>query len=124
MADRNDILADRLNAEPAIFKGCSSSELGIIAAVAALFWPPMSLVLAALAGAFTMGFGLAGVAVVATVIAVATVFQRLKRNRPDGYYQQRFAIWLHDRGLRRSPLIRRRGSWDIGRRATLSPRDR
>jgi len=62
MADRKDILADRLNAEPAIFKGCSSSELGIIVAVAALFWLPMSLVLAALAGAFTMGFGLAGVA--------------------------------------------------------------
>jgi len=123
MADRIDILADRLNAEPAIFKGCSSSELGIIVAVAALFWLPMSLVLAALAGAFTMGFGLAGVAVVATVIAVATVFQRLKRNRPDGYYQQRFVIWLHDRGLRRSPLVRRTGSWDIGR-ATLSPRDR
>jgi len=123
MAVRNDILADRLNAEPAIFKGCSSSELGIIVAVAALFWLPMSLVLAALAGAFTMGFGLAGVAVVATVIAVATVFQRLKRNRPDGYYQQRFVIWLHDRGLRRSPLVRRTGAWGIGR-ATLSPRDR
>jgi len=126
MADRKDILADRLNAEPAIFKGCSSSELGIIVAVAALFWLPMSLVLAALAGAFTMGFGLAGVAVVATVIAVAAVFQRLKRNRPDGYYRQRFVIWLHDHGLRRSPLVRRSGSWDLGRsaHATLSPRDR
>jgi len=123
MGKRNDILADRLNAEPAIFKGCSSSELGIIVAVAALFWLPMSLVLAALAGAFTMGFGLAGVAVVATVIAVATVFQRLKRNRPVGYYQQRFVIWLHERGLRRSPLVRRSGAWDIGR-ATVSPRDR
>jgi len=36
MADRHDILADRLNAEPAIFKGCSSSELGVIVGVAAL----------------------------------------------------------------------------------------
>jgi len=124
--NRHDILADRLNAEPAIFKGCSSSELGVIVGVAALVWLPVSLVLAALIGAVTMGFGLAGVGVVATVVVTATLFQRLKRNRPDGYYQQRFAIWLHDKGLRRSTLIRRSGSWDIGRtgHASLPLRDR
>jgi hypothetical protein len=36
MSSRDDILANRLNAEPAIFKGCSSSELGVIVGVAAL----------------------------------------------------------------------------------------
>ena len=124
--NHRDTLADRLNAEPAIFKGCSSSELGVIVGVAALVWLPVSLVLAGLMGAVTMGFGLAGVGVVATVVVTATLFQRLKRNRPDGYYQQRFAIWLHDKGLRRSTLIRRSGSWDIGRtgHASLPLRDR
>ena len=124
--DRDDTLADRLNAEPAIFKGCSSSELGVIVGLAALVWLPASLVLAGLMGAVTMGFGLAGVGVVATVVVTATLFQRLKRNRPDGYYQQRFVIWLHDKGLRRSAVIRRSGSWDIGRTgyAPLPPRDR
>ena len=124
--DRDDTLADRLNAEPAIFKGCSSSELGVIVGVAALVWLPVSLVLAGLLGAVTMGFGLAGVGVVATVVVTATLFQRLKRNRPDGYYQQRFVIWLHDKGLRRSTLVRRSGSWDIGRtgHASLPLRDR
>ena len=112
--DRYDILADRLNAEPAIFKGCSSSELGVIVGVAALIWLPLSLLLAGLMGAVTMGFGLAGIGVVATVVAMATLFQRLKRNRPDGYYQQRFVIWLHDIGLRSSKLVRRSGSRDIG----------
>ena len=110
-----EVLADRLNAEPAIFKGCSSSELGVIVGVAALIWLPLSLLLAGLMGAVTMGFGLAGIGVVATVVAMATLFQRLKRNRPDGYYQQRFVIWLHDIGLRSSKLVRRSGSWDIGR---------
>jgi conjugative transfer region protein (TIGR03750 family) len=124
--NRHDILADRLNAEPAIFKGCSSSELGVIVGVAALVWLPVSLVLAGLMGAVTMGFGLAGVGVVATVVVTATLFQRLKRNRPDGYYQQRFVIWLHDKGLRRSSFVRRSGSWDIGRTgyASLPLRDR
>ena len=117
--NRDDILADRLNAEPFIFKGCSSSELGAIVGVAALVWLPVSLVLAGLMGAVTMGFGLAGVGVVATVVVTATLFQRLKRNRPDGYYQQRFVIWLHDKGLRPSKLVRRTGSWDIGRTSAL-----
>ena len=126
MPSRDDILADRLNAEPAIFKGCSSSELGIIVGVAALIWLPVSLLLAGLLGAVTMGFGIAGVGVVGTVIVMASLFQRLKRGRPDGHYQQRFSIWLSDLGLRRSPFVRRSGAWDIGRsgHATLPLRDR
>ena len=126
MTERHDILADRLNAEPAIFKGCSSSELGVIVGVAALVWLPVSLILAWLAGAVTMGFGIAGVGIVATVLLMASLFQRLKRNRPDGYYQQQIVLWLDDRGLRRSPFVRRSGAWDIGRsaHATLPIRDR
>ncbi len=125
MADR-EILAERLNAEPAIFKGCSSSELGMIVGLAALIWLPVSLAVAAFAGAVTMGFGLAGIGIVGTVVATATVFQRLKRNRPDGYYQQRLALWLDARGVKRCPYVRRGGRWDIGRsaHAPLSPRDR
>ena len=126
MSHRDDILADRLNVEPVIFKGCSSSELGVIVGVAALVWLPVSLLLAGLMGAVTMGFGLAGVGVVGTVIVMASVFQRLKRGRPDGYYQQQFSIWLSDHGLRRAPFVRRSGAWDIGRTryATLPYRDR
>jgi conjugative transfer region protein (TIGR03750 family) len=126
MSSRDDILADRLNVEPAIFKGCSSSELGIIVSVAVLVWLPVSLLLAGLMGAVTMGFGLTGVGVVGTVIVMASVFQRLKRGRPDGYYQQEVSIWLSDHGLRRTPFIRRSGAWDIGRTryATLPYRDR
>ena len=126
MTERHDILADRLNAEPAIFKGCSSSELGVIVGVAALVWLPVSLILAWLAGAVTMGFGIAGVGIVATVLLMASLFQRLKRNRPDGYYQQQIVLWLDDRGVKRSPFVRRSGAWDIGRSAyaTLPIRDR
>ena len=126
MSHRDDILADRLNVEPVIFKGCSSSELGVIVGVAALVWLPVSLLVAGLMGAVTMGFGLAGVGVVGTVIVMASVFQRLKRGRPDGYYQQQMSIWLSDHGLRHSPFIRRSGAWDIGRTrvATLPRRDR
>ena len=126
MSDPQEILADRLNAEPVIFRGCSSSELGMIVGVAVLLWLPLSLLLAWLLGAITMGFGIAGVGVVATVVVCATLFQRIKRGRPEGYYQQRIRIRLHDLGLRRSPWVRRSGAWDIGRtrRAALPLRDR
>ena len=110
-----EVLAERMNAEPAIFRGCSSSELGLIVALAAAVWLPVSLIVAALAGALSMAFGLAGIAIVTTVILTASVFQRIKRGRPEGYYQQRLLISLADLGLRRSPFIRRQGHWSIGR---------
>ena len=118
--DSQDVLADRLNAEPVIFRGCSASELGLIVAVAAAVWLPLSLLLAWLGGAVTMGFGFAGIGIVATVLGTASLFQRLKRNRPDGYYQQRCALWLDHKGLKRAPFISRSGTWDIGRRGHVT----
>jgi len=115
MSNDHETLADRLNAEPAIFKGCSSSELGMIVGLAIVVWLPLSLLLAWLLGAITMGFGIAGVGVVATVVVMATLFQRIKRGRPDGYYQQWLRIRLQTMGLYRTPWVLRSGSWDIGR---------
>ncbi len=94
--------------------------------MSALIWLPVSLLLAGLMGALTMGFGIAGIGVVASAVGMASVFQRLKRGRPDGYYQQQALIWLNDRGLRRAAFVRRSGAWDIGRtaHATLPSRDR
>lgn len=120
-----ELRAERLNCEPVVFKGCSSFELAVIAGVSALVWLPSSLVVSALMGAITMGFGLAAAGVVASVVVLAGLFQRIKRGRPDGYYQQRFLIALDARGLRCSDFIRRAGAWDIGRSAgaPLPPRD-
>jgi conjugative transfer region protein (TIGR03750 family) len=117
--------AARLDTEPVIFRGCSSSELGMIVGIAAAVWLPVSFLLAGLFGAFTMGAGIAMVGVLATAFVMATVFQRLKRGRPDGYYQQRLRLRLEDLGLRRSGFIRRSGAWDIGRTYRAVPaRDR
>ena len=113
--DLDERLPDRLNAEPAIFKGCSTTELGLIALGATLLWLPLSLLITLLLGVFTMGFGLAGVGVVATVVAGAGVFQRVKRGRPDGYYQIRAMIWLSQKGLCTCPYVLRSGTWDLGR---------
>ena len=115
MTEANNILADRLNVEPAIFKGCSSSELGVIVTLAIIIWLPVSVLLAWALGAPSMGLGIAGITIVLTVVITAVVFQRVKRGRPDGYYQQQFIIGLSRVRLCRSPFIRRNGSWAIGR---------
>lgn len=116
MQDSTDqLLATRLDAEPPIFRGCSSSELGMILGLSVCAWLPASLVVTGLLDALTLGVGVAAVGVLATVFAVASAFQRVKRNRPDGYYQQRIVAWLHDTGLHRSPLVRRSGVWAVGR---------
>jgi conjugative transfer region protein (TIGR03750 family) len=117
MTDDDNILAERMNVEPPIFRGCSSSELGLIVSLAVAIWLPLSLLLAWGLGAPSMGFGIAGIAIVATVVLTAGLFQRVKRGRPDGYYQQQLIIGLSRLGLRRSPFIRRDGYWSIGRSA-------
>ena len=111
------LLAERLNTEPSIFRGCSSSELGVIVGLAILVWLPLSVVIAWCLGVPSMGFGLAGVAIVLSVVVAASVLQRLKRGRPQAYYRHRFALRLAELGVMRSPFVTRQGHWSLGRTA-------
>lgn len=98
----------------------------MIVGLAIVVWLPFSLLLAWSLGAITMGFGIAGVGVVATVVVLATLFQRIKRGRPEGYYQQWLRIRLQLWGLSSTPWVLRTGSWDMGRtqHAPLPSRNR
>lgn len=117
MDNNTETLADRLNHEPVIFRGSSSSELGMILLCAVVFWVPFALIIAALLGAVAMGLGLASLGILATVFIGSTLFQKIKRGRPDNYYQHRMMIILHQLGLRTSTLIRYQGAWYLGRTA-------
>ena len=115
MEDQTETLADRLNQEPVIFRGSTNSELGLILLCAVIFWVPVGLILGALMGAVVMGLGIATLGVLVTIFIGATVFQRIKRGRPDNYYQHRMFILLYKFGVRKSSLILKAGSWDLGR---------
>jgi conjugative transfer region protein (TIGR03750 family) len=117
MDDCGETLADRLNQEPVIFRGSTHSELGLILLLATLFWLPVSVLIAACLGAPAMGLGLAMVGVLVTIVFGSTWFQRIKRGRPDYYYQHRLMIILHRLGLRKTRLILLSGVWDLGRTA-------
>ena len=116
-AGERRMMAERLNEEPVVFRGCSSSELVVILIAAAGFWLPTGLLIGWLLGGAMMGVGGSAIAVLATVFVAATIFQKIKKGRPTGYYQQRFRLALHRAGLVRAPLILRSGAWDVGRRS-------
>ena len=67
-------------------------------------------------GAFQLGLAGGVVAIVLTMAIAPSVLQRMKRDRPHGYYQHWFAVRLQDRGLLPRAYIRRSGGWDLGRR--------
>ena len=115
MSKDTTLITERLNGEPAIFKGCSLSELTTMTLAAVAFWIPSCLLVAGLLGSVTMGFGVAGVLVVASVIVASSLFRRLKANRPMGYYQIALHLWLAKHGLVKTRLVTRSGVWDLGR---------
>ena len=112
---KTETLADRLNQEPVIFRGSTNSELGVILLCAVVFWVPVGLIIGAMMGAVVMGLGLSTLGVLLTIFFGSTFFQRIKRGRPDNYYQHLMMIKLNRIGLRKSLLILRGGTWDLGR---------
>ncbi|HCC79990.1 MAG TPA: TIGR03750 family conjugal transfer protein [Methylophaga sp.] len=119
MNDSAEILADRLNNEPPIFRGLSNSELGMILKVGALFWVPTCLIVATILGKTMMGMGAAMVMLLITILVSGSLFQRIKRGRPDYYYQH--YLMLRDVFLRlkintkSQRVIRYTGTWGVGR---------
>jgi conjugative transfer region protein (TIGR03750 family) len=119
MADNEEILADRLNNEPPIFRGLSNSELGLVMRAAALVWVPICLTVATLLGKTMMGAGAAMLLILITVLVSGTLFQRIKRGRPDYYYQH--YLMIRDMtgevktNTRSDQVIRYSGDWGIGR---------
>lgn len=116
MSDVDPVSAERLNGEPVIFRGCGASELMTIVMVSSLIIFPTVLSVATLANAFAMGMGIGAALLLGSVVLLATWFQRLKRGRPLGHYQQALKLWLENGGFMRSGAIRHDGNWDLGRR--------
>lgn len=114
MSDLDYIIGTRMNAEPSILRGCSSTELMLVAGAATLFWLPVGIILAFVIG--PVAIGLAGALIVGTVYVGGGVFQKVKRGRPDGYYQHWVDNQLHKLGLRRTNFIKpKKGALGLGR---------
>lgn len=111
----NELLPTRLNGEPTIFRGCSLSELTFLTVIGAAIWIPAWLLIAGFFGYLMMGVGVGVLSIIAWVFVCSTILQRLKRNKPNGYYQLSIRLFLEDKGLIKSKFIRESRVWDIGR---------
>jgi conjugative transfer region protein (TIGR03750 family) len=110
-----NLLADRVDTEPPIFRGCSSSELVAMLIISVAVWLPLSVLIALLVGRPAFFLGILAIGVLGTMFIAAGAFHRVKRNRPDHYYLHAFQRFLHERKWRTAPFIWRSGRWDIGR---------
>lgn len=113
-------LTDRVNTEPAIINGMSAPEANYIAAVSfALsllvggvlffvtgFWP--LLVIACIGGPLlALWYG-------------SLFLQKVKRDRPDGFYVQAVHIWLSKTGIIQCRFNRHNRFYEIGASINLS----
>jgi conjugative transfer region protein (TIGR03750 family) len=113
-----EFLPDRLNREPAVFRGLTTSELfisfisgftcgallGIVPAAAFDSWaliPTGALVLSAL-----------------SILLSGKYFARLKRGKPDTWLYRAMGAWLARHGMGNTCLVQTDGIWTIRRSET------
>jgi conjugative transfer region protein (TIGR03750 family) len=113
--DSDDLLAERLNHEPVVLLGYTDSEFALAVKAACLLAFPTTLFIG-----FTVGKPLPGLAAgfllaLALVVAGGKLMVRLKRGKPDYYYQTRMKLALQHYGIGHSGLLRYRGAMSIGR---------
>lgn len=119
VARLDPITANRMAGEPPILRGCSSSELLIIAVAATVLWLPLCSIVSFSIGYGTVGVGVAALLIGGTVWGGTYLFQLIKRGRPDAFYQhwvllalQRNGVWSFGYVLPDGPLaLGRRHPW-------------
>jgi len=111
----SELLPTRLNAEPPVFRGCSISELIVLAGLSAAIFIPLSVILLSFVGYAMMGIGIGSLLSIAGIVAGATQLQKMKRGRPLGYYQLQIALFFDHAGIKKLGIIKQSGHWRIGR---------
>lgn len=113
---RNDApLTDRVNAEPAILRGLSSSEALMAIVLSFAFWIPVSLVIGFAVGHLQVSVIFMGAGPICTVWLLSGWFQKVKRDQPDYVYLHKYKKWMAAKGLSVPRFLSRSGYFDIGR---------
>ena len=111
----SELLPQRLNTEPPVFRGCSLSEVLTLACIFSALMIPVCIVLLSLVGYALMGVGIGVLLAMAGTVVGATFLQKKKRGRPIGYYRLQILLLLDKLGIRKMDLTKRSGKWVIGR---------
>ena len=108
-------LVDRVNNEPPILKGLSSTESLWAIGLAFALWLPLGALMGFVAASVAAGVLVTGGGALATVWLAAGQMQVLKRDRPDHYYIHRMHRLCARLGVARARFITHAGRWDLGR---------
>ena len=87
------VLAETLNRSPVVLRGLTVPEVVVLAMVAIAGWFPAGILLGYWLWTWMMGLAVAVVCLVATVFLMPLLLERLKRDKPTGYYSQRLRVW-------------------------------
>jgi conjugative transfer region protein (TIGR03750 family) len=116
MNNETDFLVNRLNFDPVVYKGCTEKEIMLVVFVIAL---PLCFLLGVMGYVMWrnifFGILIGGVLSLLVVFIALRVIERLKRDKEPGFLQQALMFKLEQKGILKTPIIRRTGSWTIGR---------
>lgn len=113
-------LTDRVNVEPAIINGMTSTEANYIAVVSFALSLLVGFALFIVTGFWPL---LAVFCIGGPVLSLwygSLYLQTLKRNRPDGFYVQATHIWLSKLGIIRCRFIRHNRFYELGASINLT----
>jgi len=108
-------VTDRVNADPPIFHGMTAAEGFKIAVSCLIFYGVISALLAMLTGWLPIIpiVSLAGTG--ATLWYGSLWLAKIKRGRPEHYYNQAVSIWLAEHGISRKVFLLYTRFWSVGR---------
>lgn len=117
------VLADRVDGEPPVILGLTTSEILLVALIVGLVLLPLVLLVAAAAGLGSLALSLTGFAFLGGVYTGSAILRRLKRGRPLGHYQVMVAVAMQ-RAFGGDKFMLRSGPWSLGRSVGRSSRSR
>ena len=112
-------LTDRVNSEPAILHGMTSTEASWIGGLSFLAYFMLT-GLAILATGLWQLMLLPLIATIGTLWYGSMFLQKIKRDRPDGYYTHVLQLRLSQYALSRAHFMRHDGYWSVGRTHEIS----
>ena len=115
------VLADRVDGEPPAILGLTTSELLMVALITGLVLLPLLLAIAFVINVVSTVLMATGFIFLGGVYCGALILRRLKRGRPMGHYQVRFAV-LMQRLFGGRAFLLRAGPWSISRTRAPAPR--
>lgn len=87
------VIASNVNEEAVVFLGATAGELMTIASAVSLTTVPVFVIIGLLLEKATIFLTLSMVAIFLQIFVIASILQKVKRGRPDGYYQQIFMMF-------------------------------